>query len=96
MTCQTFGCTREPRRSSSGWTYATCEDCTSRALTEAFASQPREPQSWHDRARAHSLPTLVVGGIPSEPIAAPESRHAGSPGSLPRRSDVAMVTQRVA
>ena len=94
MTCQTFGCTREPRRSSSGWKYATCDACTSRALTEAFASHPREPQSWHDRARAHSLPTLVVGGIPSEP-SAPAVRHAGSPGSLTRPA-AAEVAQRVA
>ena len=94
MTCKTPGCVREPRQSSGGWTYALCDDCTSAALTAAFASQPREPRSWHDRARAHSLPTLVVGGIPSEP-SAPAVRHAGSPGSLTRPA-AAEVAQRVA
>ena len=94
MTCQTFGCTREPRRSSSGWTYALCDDCTSAALTAAFASQPREPRSWHDRAKAGTLYAYAIGGIPSEPSGAPE-RHAPSPGALTRTGSPE-AAQRVA
>ena len=53
--CQTPGCSR---RAPKGW--ANCTDHTRRILREAFAPEPR---AWHERARANSLPTVIVGGI---------------------------------
>lgn len=59
--CQTPGCRRVPRQSSSGVVNACCDDCLRRLLRDAFG--PAEPRSWHERARANQLPTFVVGGI---------------------------------
>jgi hypothetical protein len=58
--CQTPGCNRAPVKSSSGAVYAHCDACTRALLRDAFA-----PVSWHQLARAHRLPTLIVGGTPA-------------------------------
>lgn len=71
-TCAEFGCTREPMRSSVGNAYRYCEACTHRLLSVAFG--PKEPRSWHDLARAGTLPAYAIGGIPSEPSGAPQAR----------------------
>ncbi len=62
MTCQAFGCSRAALTSSCGAVYAFCAEDTAAVLHAAFASP--EPVSWHERARAHTLPTMVVGGLP--------------------------------
>ena len=91
-TCAEFGCTREPMRSSVGNAYRYCEACTHRLLSVAFG--PKEPRSWHDRAKAGTLPAYAIGGIPSEPSGAPE-RHAPSPEALTLTGSPE-VAQRVA
>jgi hypothetical protein len=63
--CQTPGCSRRALRSSSGAVYAHCDACTRRLLRQAFAPRDTEPTSWHELARAHRLPALVVGGSPA-------------------------------
>lgn len=66
MTCQAVGCSRSVMTSSCGAKYAYCEACTRNILSAAFAPdpRPREPRSWHERARAGTLPTSIVGGVP--------------------------------
>ena len=67
MTCQMPGCTREALRSSSGALYAYCAEDTRRVVSNALSPATPEPVSWHDRARANRLPTLIVGGVPDSP-----------------------------
>jgi hypothetical protein len=62
MTCQNPMCTRAALTSSSGTRYAYCDGCTRRLLSTAFAPEPKAPTSWHARARAGTLPGLVIGG----------------------------------
>lgn len=56
MTCIEPGCRRARMTSASGFAYALCED-HARVLLDAFG-----PVRWFERARAGTLPPLVVGG----------------------------------
>ena len=64
MTCLTPGCHRERVAAH----HAHCEACESRLLREAFG-----PVSWSERALAHTLPPMVVGGVPIDSPAHPRS-----------------------
>ena len=92
ITCAVPGCDRAPMASSGGWVYTRCWDCISAALTSAFA-----PISWHERARAHTLPPLVVGGVPidSHPDIPVSAERVDFPRSSASRADrgAGMATQ---
>ena len=61
-TCSEPACERAPVTSSEDWVYTRCWDCISASLTSAFAVI-----SWHERARAHTLPTAIQGGVSLDP-----------------------------
>lgn len=63
-TCLTRDCDRTPIPTTDGGTsHVHCAACETRLLGEAFG-----PVSWTDRALTNTLPGLVVGGIPIEPL----------------------------
>jgi hypothetical protein len=58
--CQSALCRRQKEEG-----YSVCSRCLTRLLRDAFgpARTEPEPQSWHDRARAHRGRVQIVGGI---------------------------------
>ena len=76
IVCIVPDCSRARRQSPSGAIYAMCDAHTCAALTDAFGD--REPRSWSERAAAHTLPSLVVGGVPIETVTT--ARSALEPG----------------
>jgi hypothetical protein len=57
IVCVSPDCRRAPMPSTpDGTRYAMCSQHTCDALLDAFGP------AWHDRARAHTLPTSITGG----------------------------------
>ena len=79
MTCRWTGCARAAiPTTEAGVVHAHCFDHERRLTREAWG-----PVSWHDRARVHELPAMVVGGTPVHPDApvggaAPTPQPVGS------------------
>lgn len=62
--CLTPRCDRERiPESAAGIRRAHCLACETRLLREAFG-----PIGWAERALTNTLPSLVVGGVPIEPL----------------------------
>ena len=92
-TCLTPGCSRDRIASAEGIAYAYCTACERRLLAGSFgpgAVRASAYRSWHARARANILPTMIGGGRPDAPQGAGD--REGTPPASPDSGSLRVAT----